>query len=494
MAKYQRNLALSLVRSRRSKPSQAVASGFEAMSEASNHTPSPEPVPEPEPAAETPLPLLRDEISGLRGGITQEGRRLEDWHPESLVALWCTSLMAGREGEKEGTGGWAKGRERTLSVLRWVSKDVDSEAVGVMAGTVVPFLAHGSGEVSFGRDAADPGKDSLAKLKTCFSSYVDNRLADESTSEEESEKVGSAKCPPSSVRRLPHASTRHFIKGSTQRGITPASPRHIADTAASAGVPRRLLNLSGPELSALSALLDEALGDAINFAGAPSKPSTRSTTTAKDTAAALFSSARDPPPPPSPSSPSLGGFKSEAGKPTATLLIPVAAAENSDDCANVFFLARGLRARLARNGASTASDDGGENSIETGIATSTALGMLLAPSSTQKEVLETICPKVGGGIGGLTWQDARAMLLPLWVRDVAELQRITETVASNTFLKKKDIMEVCRVWFVVATDSPTSRRCLVIVEAFAAWFRLDSGLIFEHRSKTTIELTMFSEL
>lgn len=434
MAKYQRNLALSLVRTRAMKRFPTTAAAMETLAEgtaegasaaanASTHSLTPP----------LPLPLLRDEIAGLRG-TTQEGKRLEDWHPESLVALWCTSLMVGREG-REGPG-WEMGRERTLSVLRWVSEDAEPESGGVVAGTVVPFLAHGSD------DASKAVGGDLGKLKACFASYLRHRLEDEEApgrGQEGVSSTGSYTSAPS-VRRLPHASTRHLAKSPTSREDTPASARHIADTAAAAGVPRRLLNLSGAELSALSALLDVALGHDVNTPTASSAPSVRSTgAAAGDTAAALFSKA--PPPPPSPSSSSsLPKFRSGENMPTAV----IATTNHMDDYANVFFLARGLRTRLGKNGAG--SKCSGNKDVELGIASSAALAMLLAPDGTQREVLETLCPKSGGGVvapgTGLTWGDASAMLLPLWVRDALELQRVTEAVASTTFLQDRDLMAV----------------------------------------------------
>lgn len=448
MAKYQRNLALSLVRSRALKRTpttaaaaattdKAVAEGktaegakSAAASGASTHCPAP------------PLPLLRDEIAGLRGA-TQEGRRLEDWHPESLVVLWCTSLMAGREGQ-EGPG-WEKGRERTLSVLRWVSEDAGPESVGVVAGTVVPFL--GCGGDALGASKAVGGD--LGGLKECFASYQKRRLEDEEAPAAGHEGVragsshGGSYSSASSARRMPHAGTRHFVKNPTSGEDTPASARHIADTAAAAGVPRRLLNLSGAELSALSALLDVALSHDVNTptpsAAAPSVQSTGAA--AGDTAAALFS--RTPPPPPSSSSSSTSAPKFRSGESMPTAVISTT--NHMDDYANVFLLALGLRTRLGNNGAGSRPGSGSKDA-ELGIASSAALAMLLAPDSSQKEVLETLCPKSGGGVAapgtGLTWGDASAMLLPLWVRDASELQRVTESVASTTFLQDRDLMAV----------------------------------------------------
>ncbi|CAN0408839.1 unnamed protein product, partial [Ectocarpus sp. 13 AM-2016] len=126
-----------------------------------------------------PLPLLRDEIAGLRGGATRDGRHLEDWHPESLAALWCTSLVAGGGGAKEGRP-WEKGRERTLAVLRWVSKDAEGSESGVVAGTVVPLLAHGGGGGGGGGgDEASKSDDHLGRLKACLASYLSCRLEEE---------------------------------------------------------------------------------------------------------------------------------------------------------------------------------------------------------------------------------------------------------------------------------------------------------------------------
>lgn len=464
MAKYQRNLALSLVRTRNAqitplKPTmgtvpetetfsseKAAATAATAAAAAASALPPP-----------PPLPLLRDEIAGLRGGTTREGRRLEDWHPESLVALWCTSLMLGRDDGKgsprsvgsmndggSSGGGWERGRERILSILRWVSKDSEQEAEGgVMAGTVVPFLAHAGGRTGASAEGAVEG--SLGKLKACFTAYLSDRLQVELGPEDEREGGGAGEGSLSSsslngpsVRRLPHASTRHFLKGAPARDATPATARDVADTAAAAGVPLRLLNLSGAELSALSALLDEALGQEIGpSASSFSQPAKSSTggAAAGDTAAALFSSSKPSPlNPPSPSSPDLEGFRKALDEPT------VAPAVQSNECASIFLLARGLRARLGRGGG------GGVKGSEPGMASSAALAMLLAPSSTQKDVLEIVCPR-NGGVGvaagtAMNWGDARAMHLPLWVRDVSELQRVAEVVASNTFLQDKDIMAV----------------------------------------------------
>lgn len=483
MAKYQRNLALSLVRTRNAQlpptqptmgtvpesetySSKNAAAAAAAAAEAAVSALPPPP----------PLPLLRDEIAGLRGGTTREGRRLEDWHPESLVALWCTSLMVGRDagkgsplsigGSSDGGGdggGWERGRERILSILRWVSKDSEQEADGgVMAGTVVPFLAHGGSGGSTGVGAGGASEGSLGKLKECFASYLSDRLQDEQGPDDEGDGGGegsqSFNTNGPSVRRLPHASTRHFLKGNAPaRDATPASARDVADTAAAAGVPLRLLNLSGAELSALSALLDEALGQDIGpVASRPAKSSTGGGgggASAGDTAAALFSSAKAVPEdnPPSPSSPDVGGFRKNPAEPT------VAPPVQSDECASIFLLARGLRARLGKAGA-------GAKGAETGMASSAALAMLLAPSSTQKDVLEMVCPRSGGvGVAagtGLTWGDARAMLLPLWVRDVSELQRVAEVVAANTFLQDKDIMAVSGVaWLFLGFFSGRDGLC-----------------------------------
>lgn len=470
MAKYQRNLALSLVRTRNAQlpPSQPTmgtvpeSETYSSENAAAAAAAAVSALPPP-----PPLPLLRNEIAGLRGGTTREGRRLEDWHPESLVALWCTSLMVGRDagkgsprsvgGNSDGVdggggsggsgGGWERGRARILSILRWVSKDSEQEADGgVMAGTVVPFLAHGGGGGTTGAGAQGASEGSLGKLKACFASYFSGRLQDELGPEDERDGANggdgyqSFKDSGPSVRRLPHASTRHFLKGGA-RNATPASARDVADTAAAAGVPLRLLNLSGAELSALSALLDEALGQDIGPLAAHTSKSSMGGggggAAAGDNAAALFSSVKAPVNnPPSPSSPDLGGFRKTLAEPT------VAPAVQSDECASVFLLARGLRARLGRGGGAGA----GGKSGETGMASSAALAMLLAPSGSQKDVLEMVCPRSGGvGVAtgtGLTWGDARAMLLPLWVRDVSELQRVAEVVAANTFLQDRDIMAV----------------------------------------------------
>lgn len=484
MAKYQRNLALSLVRTRSMKrlpTAAAAAAAMETVAAAEGKAAAAEGKEEEEESNKTaaaaaaftislsspPPPLLRDEIAGLRGP-TQEGRRLEDWHPESLVALWCTSLMVDREGQPTGPPGWEQGRERALSVLRWISRDTsEPESGGVMAGTVVPFLAHGDSSAVEGGD--------LGKLKACFTSYLEYRLEDERAAGEGEEPVPigsghsgsftSSSAP--SVRR--YTSTRHFAKGSPEPGrggvtttTTPASARHVADTAAAAGVPRRLLNLSGAELSALSALLDVVIGD--NTAATSSVAATTSARStagapAGDTAAALFSKPRPSATATAPgggdgSSPPLPGFGA-GGRTMPTSVI--ATTNHMDDYASVFLLAHGLRARLGNNKGARASGGEGSGSGKTGdyddgLASSAALAMLLAPAGTQKEVLEILCPKSGGGGGGggavagpgagLAWDDASAMLLPLWVRDVSELQRVAESVASTTFLQDRDLMAV----------------------------------------------------
>lgn len=433
MAKYQRNLALSLVRTRGIKRPPATAeAAMETVAEVPKEAPA-----AVDAAVHSPLPLLRDEIAGLRG-TTQEGRRLEDWHPESLVALWCTSLMVDG-GAKRGPR-WEKGRERTLAVLHWVSKDAGPESGGVMAGTVVPLLAHGSGAL----DAPRAMEGDLGRLKACFASYLDYRLEDEKVPEAEEgggpngTGHGSFSSAPSG-RRPPHASARHFGKSaSASPDPTPASARHVADTAAAAGVPRRLLNLSGAELSALSALLDVALGhDGGGSVTAPAVSSARPTggAGAGDTAAALFSKASSSSPP---STSALPGVRGGDKMPTAV----IATTNHMDDYASVFLLARGLRERLVPGGVGR----GQGVATAAGIASSAALAMLLAPNDTQKEVLEMLCPKSGGGAvapgPGLTWGDASAMLLPLWVRDASELQRVTEAVASATFLQDRDLMAV----------------------------------------------------
>ena len=465
MAKYQRNLALSLVRTRSMKRPPTTPAAMDTVTEGK--------VEESDAAAAAatasssslscPPPLLRDEIAGLRG-TTQEGRRLEDWHPESLVALWCTSLMVDLEGST-GAPGWERGRERALSVLRWISKDAEPESGGVMAGTVVPFLAHGGG------DASRTAEGDLGKLKACFASYLEYRLEDERAAAGEGQEQvptgsghgsftsghGSFSSSPPSVRRLPPASTRHFVKGSPagRGGSTPASARHVADTAAAAGVPRRLLNLSGAELSSLSALLDVVLGHDGNTASASTAPAARSAgaAAAGDTAAALFSnprpSAAAAAAAPGGSSPPLPGFRGGDKMMAPTSVI--ATTNHMDDYASVFLLAQGLRTRLVKKGAGGEGSGGGTKDDEAGIASSAALAMLLAPGDTQKEVLEILCPKSGGGVAaatgagagaGLAWGDASAMLLPLWVRDASELQRVAESVASTTFLQDRDLMAV----------------------------------------------------
>lgn len=461
MAKYQRNLALSLVRIRSKQRPPATAAGMDTVAEGRAEEPD-----ETRGAAaaaassnsslsSSPPPLLRGEIAGLRG-TTQEGRRLEDWHPESLVALWCTSLMVDHGGSRG--PGWERGRERSLSVLHWISRDAGPESGGVMAGTVVPFLAHGGGG---GGDSprAPSAEGDLRKLKACFASYLEYRLEDEQAAAAEGQEQvpsghgyghgGFTSSFHPSVRRLPHASTRHFVKsgGTAGRATTPASARHVADTAAAAGVPRRLLSLSGAELSALSALLDVVLGHDGNSSNPSVTPLSAARSTgaaAGDTAAALFAKPRPPAAAAGGPSPPLPGFGSgRKVMPTAV----IAATSDMDDYASVFLLAQGLRARLVERGAGGGGGTGGSTKAgEAGIAPSAALAMLLAPNGTQKEVLEILCPKSGGGVAapgaGLAWGDASAMLLPLWVRDASELQRVAESVASATFLQDRDLMAV----------------------------------------------------
>lgn len=447
MAKYQRNLALSLVRTQGAKLLPE-SSTLGTLPEASITAPAAT-ILSTHPSPTAAPPLLRDEIDGLRGGTTREGRRLEDWHPESLVALWCTSLIAdaGKRSDKgdDDGGGWARGRERTLAVLRWASKDAEPEAGGVMAGTVVPFLAHGT---SLGERASGKEGNGLEKLKACFAAYASERMDDEAPDDDE-EAGGRRKYSSApSVRRLPHASVRHFVQND-DGDATPSSARHIADTAAAAGVPRRLLNLSGAELSALSALLDEALGQNLPSASvsATEKPAAAS----GDTAAALFSSSR-PLSSQSSSSSGLGELKG-SGLPAAPPIPAEMTTQYTDDSANVFMLAHGLRTRLGKGGKVAAVPGGAsvvasatDGAIETGIASSAALGMLLSGTKTQNEVLEVLCPKVEAGFGGaakgLTWTDAKALLLPFWVQDVSELQRVTEVVAANTFREDRNLMAV----------------------------------------------------
>ncbi|CAM9704470.1 unnamed protein product, partial [Ectocarpus fasciculatus] len=450
MAKYQRNLALSLVRTRGVKRP-LPAGATEAMDTVAEGEPNPAMAATSSSAPSRPpfpLPLLRDEIAGLRGGATRDGRHLEDWHPESLAALWCTSLVMGGGGAKEGHR-WEKGRERTLSVLRWVSKDAEGTESGVIAGTVVPLLAHGGGGGGGGGggDDASKGDDHLGRLKACLASYLSCRLEAENAATDErgspvagSNGGGFASAAPA-VRR-----PRHLAKSpAASDGPIPASARDVADTAAVAGVPRRLLSLSGAELSALSALLDVALGqaDASGPSPAVARSSAARPTARDDTAAALFSKA---PSSPSPSSSTDIPGLSRTGDtmpPTAV----IATTNHMDDYANVFLLARGLRLRLGVS-AGGGGDEHAGAAVEAGIASSAALAMLLAPTGTQKEVLEVLCPKAGGGGAvaaaatgpGLAWSDASAMQLPLWVRDAAELQRVAESVASATFLQDRDLM------------------------------------------------------
>lgn len=453
MAKYQRNLALSLVRSRRSKIPPALSTVGEADSNEEAADVNIDADPDVR-SSSVPLPLLRNELDGLRGGTTKEGRRLEDWHPESLVAMWCTSLEAGEHGGNRGGGKWAKGRERTLSVLRWVARDSGLDLGGVMAGTVAPLLVIGGGMMVptgvFGDgkgDEEDNVDGGLGKLQASLSSYMSNRLKEE-------EKI------PESEGK-PHGSSGNMFSSSSSSGLqrptkspprdtTPASARDVADIAAAVGIPRRLLSLSGAELFALYALLGEALGQDVGLSAVRTAKSSSSTGTvsgaAKDTAAALFAPAGDRPiTPPSPSSPSMGVCLKGNGN-AKSLSPPLAVGTNeSDDFASIFLFARGLRTRLCSSNSRRAV------ALSPGIASSAALAMLLAPSSTQKDVLETLCPKAGGvgaGVGGLSWNDARALMLPMWIRSVSDLQRVTELVADSTFRQDKDIMAVSFVYAV----------------------------------------------
>lgn len=459
MAKYQRNLALSLVRSRRSKIPPALGTAGEAESDEEGVDINIDADPDSVQSSSVPLPLLRNELDGLRGGTTKEGRRLEDWHPESLVAMWCTSLEAGEHGFGNRDGGrWAKGRERTLSVLRWVARDSGLESGGVMAGTVAPLLVMGGGTrvptgvLGDGKgDEADNVDGGLGKLQACLSSYMSNRLKEEEKmpeSEEHSHGSSGNKFSSSA------SSGRRRSSKSPPRDTTSASARDVADIAAAAGIPRRLLSLSGAELLALYALLGEALGQDVGLSAVRTAKSSSAAGTvsgaAKDTAAALFAPAGDSPiTPPSPSSPPLGVGLRGSGN-TKSLSSPLTVGTNeSDDFASIFLFARGLRTRLC------ASNSGDAVALNPGIASSAALAMLLAPSSSQKDVLETLCPKAGGvgaGGGGLSWDDARALMLPMWIRSVSDLQRVTELVADSTFRQDKDIMAVSLV-YTVCTES-----------------------------------------
>lgn len=458
MAKYQRNLALSLVRSRRSRIPPALGTVGEAESDEEAADVNSDADPDSVRSSSVPLPLLRNELDGLRGGTTREGRRLEDWHPESLVAMWCTSLEAGEhgfgDGGDRGRGRWAKGRERTLSVLRWVARDSGLESGGVMAGTVAPLLVIGggtrvpTGEFGDGKgDEADNVDGGLGKLEACLSSYMSDRLKEE---EKTPDSEGQPHVSSENMFSSSASSGRRRSTKSPSRGITPASARDVADIAAAAGIPRRLLSLSGAELLALSALLEEALGQDVGLSAVRTAKSSNATGAvsgaATDTAAALFAPSRDRPiTPPSPSSPPLGVGLRGSGNTKSLSPSLTLGTKDSDDFASIFLFARGLRARLC------ASNGRGVEALNPGIASSAALAMLLAPSSTQKEVLETLCPKAGGigaGGGGLSWNDARALMLPMWIRNVSELQRVTEFVADSTFRQDKDIMAVSLVYAV----------------------------------------------
>lgn len=436
MAKYQRNLALYLVRSRKSGPQQPAGTA------ASLKAPLPDSAPAEASPPPPPLPLSRGELDGLRGGTTREGRQLEDWHPESLAAMWCTSLLVREDDisqreEKTATGrgnAWERGRERTLSVLRWVSTETASNCGGgVTAGTVVPTLVH-----KFASGAAETtlatGNESLQALSSSLTTYLGNCWAED---------------------------------GARDSGSTRRSGAIVVDSPvlSASSIPRRLLSLTHAELSALAALLDEALGrdSASSFDLLPSashKPSSG----ALDTAASLFSRGTGEETRGSKTSvPAPGGF-GNLGQKTAAVAHPTLFGNTSvetagDECANIFLLARGLRSRLV-GGRYNASGGGGDMVAASGeanrVASSAVLGMLLSSSATQAEVLEKVCPHASGLAGGggfaasgdvaqglgLTWDVARALMLPLWIRDVKELQRVTSTLAANTYRQDKDLMAV----------------------------------------------------
>lgn len=470
MAKYQRNLALSLVRSRQPSPLGPI-NGITTAPSADNSTPTDTHAPPP------PLPLTRDEIDSLRGGTTREGRRLEDWHPENLVAMWCTSLLAqdrdtGTAKAPRGGAAWTRGRERTLSVLRWVSAEATAEAAGgVTAGTVVPVLAHGPGGAVPFAGEMDSGHGCLRALSASLAAYAgrDQEAAEDEARESSSRRSGST--------------ALHIDADAATAGGVAAAP-------GASGLPRRLLSLSGVELAALAALLDEALGltGASGLQNAAQKQS--SSAGAADMAAALFArpsaQAKPPPPPPPPTVvDSLGGVG------TVTSM--------GDDCANVFLLARGLRARLIGGAVGSESDSTrGSGNVSsrrqpadsTRVASSVVLGMLLASSTTQTDVLEKLCPKdSGGGLGGavagaggaaqgLTWGEARDLMIPLWVRDVKELQRVTTALAANTYRQDRDLMavgdyqrgDILFVLYVEVAGLALYGECVVYVSSFLVFF------------------------
>lgn len=436
MAKYQRNLALSLVRSRRLDPSASIngtanTSSPEDTDCAETHVPPP------------PLPLSRAEIDSLRGGTTREGRSLEDWHPENLVAMWCTSLLAPQGSKDENTArtvqsergaAWTAGRERMLSVLHWVCAEATAEAGGgVTAGTVVPVLAHGrDGQVSIAGAANDAGGGDLGQLSATIAEHV--RQGQEKKEEKETSGQESSGMPWDFMTK------------------TDNDANAAVTAVAAAGVPRRLLSLSHSELAALAALLDEALGlNATRGAGSAAGKSSSSSGGAADTAAALFSK---------PSSEEKPAVVAAPAPPVATTGYGTVTSM-ADDCANVFLLARGLCVRLAGDvNGSDGNDSRGSGDLNSSkpspadstIASSSVLGMLLASTTTQADVLEKLCPKdSGGGLGGalgggdaagITWNDARALMVPLWLRDVKELQRVTTALAANTYRQDRDLMGV----------------------------------------------------
>lgn len=332
--------------------------------------------------------------------------------------MWCTSLVTPGEDK---SAAWRRGRERTLSILRWVSAEAAAEPCGgVIAGTVVPILAHRkSGNVE-SVEYSEGGDDVLRALSTILAEYV--RGSDIYEERRDGGRKGSGTVAPSDPNTA-----------------TAVAPRPLR-------LPRRLQILSPSELAAVAAILDEALGvDGALPPASAQRPA--SAAGARDTAASLFardSSQETPAPKPSPIPvPPIGGF--------ANIGLSTGPQVEGDDCANVFLLARGLRARLVGSGTGIGSLD-----ASTSVASSAALAMLLSSTAIQTDVLEKLCPKdSAGGLGGaaagagdvtqglgLTWGEARALMIPLWVRDVKELQRVTTALAANTYRHDRNLMAV----------------------------------------------------
>ncbi|CAM9680211.1 unnamed protein product, partial [Choristocarpus tenellus] len=473
-------MALSLVRSRR-QPLPVVQSGGGASAAHGGGGSGVSGDPVPKMPAE--LPLSRMEMSRLRGGTSQEERGLEDWHPESLLVLWCSSLLEssnkrgppGRGSELElanGVGGeeaWERGRGMVLSVLRWVCLGEQGKEPGVTAGTIVPFLAREAAAAvvaegvkeGMGRDGgAERGIDVLTVLR----SNLETHLIAMSAAAGES---GTAK----------GGSNVHQDGGLSGLGVKP--PLGTAKISSSLGgvssckgggsingmgVPSRLLGLSQQELLALKALLDEALADSNKASTSSSAANVNGSAVTSvgttDSVDSMASSAR------------VSSFTgkvpgAEVGRGRDRSALGMDSSVRWDSCVRIFLLARGLRERLIAKNKVKAEGGGVESVNGAGlswsgveadkVASSAALAMLLSSSDMQRSVLEEVCPltrvgvgaEAGGrGSGGLTWDEARALLLPVWVKDIGELRRVTEVAAANTFRQDKDLMSAA-LFFVI---------------------------------------------